>query len=82
MCIVRIVRKRTNMNIDMELVEKVAAILGTKTTTATVHAAMDEVVKLQLRLSLAEDDLPGLTPEAMAEMDRPDHDLTDVDLFP
>jgi Arc/MetJ family transcription regulator len=73
-------KKRTNMNVDMELVEKVAGILGTQTTTGTVHAAMEEVVKLQLRLSLAEDDLPGLTPEAMAEMDRPDHDLTDVDL--
>jgi Arc/MetJ family transcription regulator len=75
-------RKRTNMNVDMELVEKVAAILGTKTTTATVHAAMDEVVKLELRRRLAEDDLPGLTPEAMEEMDRPDHDLTGLDLFP
>ena len=70
------------MNVDMELVEKVAAILGTKTTTATVHAAMDEVVKLELRRQLAEDDLPGLTPEVMEEMDRPDHDLTDLDLFP
>ena len=77
MCIVRIVRKRTNMNIDMDLVEKVAAILGTKTTTATVHAAMDEVVKLELRKQLAAHDFPELTPEVMEEMDRPEHPPSD-----
>ena len=82
MCILARVRKRTNMNIDMQLVEKAAEILGTKTTTATVHAALDEVVKAELRRRLADDDLPGLTPEAMEEMDRPDHDLSGVDLFP
>jgi Arc/MetJ family transcription regulator len=75
-------KKRTNMNVDMELVEKVAEILGTKTMTATVHAAMDEVVNLELRKRLAEDDLPGLTPEVMEEMDRPDHDLTGLDPIP
>lgn len=70
-------RKRTNMNVDMELVEEVAKILGTKTTTATVHAAMDEVLKLKLRRELAADDLEGLTPEMLEEMDRPRHDLLD-----
>jgi Arc/MetJ family transcription regulator len=63
-------KKRTNMNVDMELVEKVAAILGTKTTTATVHAALDEVIKLQLRRELADHDFPDLTPEALEEMRR------------
>jgi Arc/MetJ family transcription regulator len=71
------VKKRTNMNVDMELVGKVSKILGTKTTTATVHGAMDEVVKLQLRRALAAHDFPDLTPELLEEMDRPDHDLSD-----
>jgi Arc/MetJ family transcription regulator len=71
------VKKRTNMNVDMELVGKVSKILGTKTTTATVHAAMDEVVKLERRRQLVRDNLEGLTPELLEEMDRPDHDLSD-----
>lgn len=70
MCILGGVRKRTNMNIDMDLVAKAADILGTKTTTATVHAALDEVVRLQLRRELADYDFPDLTPEALEEMRR------------
>ncbi len=68
------------MNIDMELVAKVAGILGTRNTTETVHAAMDEVVKLQLRRELAADDMPDLTAELLDEMRRSEHDLSDVDV--
>ncbi|MDX6650790.1 MAG: hypothetical protein QOJ97_2741 [Solirubrobacteraceae bacterium] len=71
------VKKRTNMNVDMELVGKVSKILGTKTTTATVHGALDEVLKLERRRQLVRDNLEGLTPELLEEMDRPDHDLSD-----
>jgi Arc/MetJ family transcription regulator len=77
MCMLCRVKKRTNMNVDMELVAKVAKILETKTTTATVHGAMDEVVKLERRRQLVRDNLEGLTPELLEEMDRPDHDLSD-----
>jgi Arc/MetJ family transcription regulator len=59
------------MNVDMELVEQVSKVLGTKTTTATVHAAMDEVLKLRLRRELAAHDFPDLTPETLEEMRRP-----------
>ena len=70
-------RKRTNINLDMELVGKAAEVLGTKTTTATVHGALDEVVKYELRRRLADHDFPGLTPEALDEMDRPEDPLPD-----
>jgi Arc/MetJ family transcription regulator len=65
------VKKRTNMNLDMALVAKAAEVLGTNGTTATVHAALDEVVRHELLRQLAADDFPDLTPEALAEMRRP-----------
>ena len=34
---------KTTLEIDKEKVRRVAAILGTKTTTATVDAALDEI---------------------------------------
>lgn len=79
-CILATVRKRTNMNVDMDLVAQVSKILGTKTTTATVHTAMEEMVKLQYRRELVADDLPGLTVEALANMDRGEEDVPNVDL--
>ena len=37
--------RRTTMNIDHELVEQAQGILGTETATATVHRALDEVIR-------------------------------------
>ena len=59
------------MNLDTELVGQVAEILGTQTATATVHAALREVLILDLRRKLAAEDMPDLTPEAVEEMRRP-----------
>lgn len=42
-CILTNVR-RTSLNLDLELVEQAKAELGTKTTTDTIHAALDRVV--------------------------------------
>jgi hypothetical protein len=37
--------RRTSMNLDLELVERAKAELGTKSTTETVHAALFEIVR-------------------------------------
>lgn len=37
--------RRTTMNIDHELVSRAQEILGTETATATVHRALDEVIR-------------------------------------
>lgn len=62
--------KRTNVNLDIDLVRAAAGVLGTRQTTETVHAAMREVVAQARRRSLAERDLPDLTPEAVETMRR------------
>jgi Arc/MetJ family transcription regulator len=67
----RAVRKRTNVNIDTALVDRAASVLGTQGTTATVHAAMEEVVRRSRRERLAARDLPDLTPKDLADMRRP-----------
>ena len=51
--------KRTNINLDIELVEEVAVLLGTRRTSDTVHAAMRDVVAREHRRRLAERDLFG-----------------------
>lgn len=37
--------RRTSLNLDLELVAQARAELGTPTTTETVHAALDAVVR-------------------------------------
>ncbi len=37
--------RRTSLNLDLERVERARVILGTTTTTDTVHAALDEVAR-------------------------------------
>lgn len=61
-------RKHTTIDLDLELVRDAAAVLGTKRTTDTVHAALAEVVARQRRAALARMDLPDLTPEAVEAM--------------
>jgi len=69
----RRVKRRTNMNVDTQLVEQAAQVLGTRGTTATVHAAMEDVVRRALRRQLAEWDFPDLTLETLAEMRKGEH---------
>ncbi len=61
--------KRTNINLDTQLVEDAAALLGTTRTTDTVHAAMRDVVARAHRRRLAArelfDSLDGAQFEAM-----------------
>jgi Arc/MetJ family transcription regulator len=63
--------KRTNINLDRELVEAAAAVLGTAQTTETVHAALREVIERAARQRLAARNFADLTPAALEEMRRP-----------
>jgi Arc/MetJ family transcription regulator len=62
--------KRTNINLDRNLVDAAAAVLGTVQTTETVHAALREVIARASRERLAERDFPNLSPAALDAMRR------------
>ena len=70
MYLVRVV-KRTNINLDMELVERAAHELGTHRTTDTVHEALRDVIARARRGRLAQRDFEDLTPESLEAMRRP-----------
>lgn len=63
--------RRTNINLDVALVDRAAAVLGTRRMTDTVHAALEQVVAHALRRRLAADDFADLTPETLDELRRP-----------
>lgn len=63
--------RRTNINLDMELVEQAAHELGTARTTDTVHEALREVIARARRVRLADRDFEDLTPQAVDAMRRP-----------
>jgi Arc/MetJ family transcription regulator len=62
--------RRTNLNLDMDLVDQAASELGTRRTTDTVHQALREVVARARRTRLAGRDFEDLTPDAIEEMRR------------
>lgn len=62
--------KRTNINLDTELVDAAAAVLGTARTTDTVHAALRAVIDRASREQLAERDFADLTPDALEQLRR------------
>jgi Arc/MetJ family transcription regulator len=59
------------MNLDTQLLADAADVLGTHGPTATVHAAMVEVVRSARRRRLASRDLPDLTPARLEALRRP-----------
>jgi Arc/MetJ family transcription regulator len=63
--------KRTNINLDMDLINEAAHALGTQRTTDTVHQALREVIARARRARLARRDFEDLTPEALEAMRRP-----------
>lgn len=63
--------KRTNINLDMELVEQAAHELGTQRTTDTVHEALRDVIARARRARLAQRDFEDLTPETLDAIRRP-----------
>jgi len=60
--------RRTNINLDMELVDRAAVELGTRRTTDTVHGALRDVVARAHRAKLAQRDFEDLTPDAVDGM--------------
>ena len=60
--------KRTNINLDRELVDAAAAVLGTARTTDTVHAALRAVIDHAARERLVQRDFADLTPEALEQL--------------
>ena len=64
-------KKHTTLNVDPELIAEAQHVLGTKGTTATIHAALEDVVNRSRRRRLLTYDLPDLTPEALEEMRSP-----------
>ena len=63
--------KRTNINLDMDLVAQAGTVLNTERTTDTVHAALREVIDRARRGRLARRDFPELTLEALEAERRP-----------
>jgi Arc/MetJ family transcription regulator len=63
-------RKRTTINLDVDLVRAAQEALGTTETTETVHRALAEVVNRRKRQIVLAYDFPGLTPEMLEEMRR------------
>lgn len=47
-------RRKTSFEVDFDKVESAKGILGTRTLTETVDAALDEVIRLQQRRRLVE----------------------------
>ena len=62
--------RRTNINLDTELVDEAAAVLGTQRTTDTVHAALQAVIDRAARERLAQRDFADLTPEVLEQLRR------------
>jgi Arc/MetJ family transcription regulator len=63
--------RRTNINLNTELVEAAAAVLGTARTTDTVHAALRAVIDRAARERLAERDFADLTSDVLDQVRRP-----------
>jgi Arc/MetJ family transcription regulator len=63
--------KRTNINLDTQLVDQAAAVLGTARTTDTVHAALRSVIDRAARERLAQRDFADLTPDVLEQVRRP-----------
>jgi Arc/MetJ family transcription regulator len=66
-------KKRTTVNLDLDLVGEAKRILGTANTTDTIHRALQEAIRRELLQRLAKRDFADLTLDALEEMRRPRH---------
>ena len=62
--------KRTSLNLDLDLVAQARVVLNTRTTTETIHRALDEVVRREALKRLTEWDLGGMTLEDLERIRR------------
>ena len=63
--------KRTSLNLDLDLVAKAREVLATRTTTDTIHRALEEVVRREELRELAAWDLGGMTLEDLERIRQP-----------
>jgi hypothetical protein len=63
-------KKRTSLNLDLDLVTQAGEVLGTNGTTETIHRALAQVVRREHLRQLAADSFDDLTPEALDELRR------------
>jgi len=62
--------KRTSLNLDLDRVAQARKVLRTRTTTETVHRALDEVIR-QEALKRLSDWTPDLTLEELERLRQP-----------
>jgi len=62
--------KRTSLNLDLDRVAQARKVLRTRTTTETVHRALDEVIRQEALKRLA-DWTPDLTLEELERLRQP-----------
>jgi Arc/MetJ family transcription regulator len=63
--------KRVTCNADAELLAQAQEALGTATTTDTINTALAEIVRRTRVEALLAHDFSNLSPEMLAEMQRP-----------
>jgi len=69
--------RRTSLNLDLDLVGKAREVLDTRTTTETIHRALEEVVRQEALRELAAWDLGGMTLEDLERIRQPRFPATD-----
>jgi Arc/MetJ family transcription regulator len=67
----RPMKRRTSLNLDIDLVAQARDVLGTNGTTETVHRALEDVIRREHLRRLAERTFEDLTPEVLEELRRP-----------
>jgi Arc/MetJ family transcription regulator len=68
---VQMTARRTTLNLDSELVSQAREVLGTTTSTDTVHAALRDVVRRQRLRELAAQDFSSLGLDGLEQLRRP-----------
>jgi len=63
-------KKRTSLNLDVDLVAEARDVLGTNGTTETVHRALEAVIRREHLRRLTQRTFEDLTPEALDELRR------------
>ncbi len=70
-CTISRMVKRTSLNLELDLVDRARAVLGTRGTTETVHRALEEIVRRERLRALAAERFDDLSADALRELRRP-----------
>ena len=71
--------RRTSLNLDLDLVAKARDVLDTRTTTETIHVALEEVVRREALRELAAWDLGGMPLEDLERLRQPRYTVDVLD---